>query len=82
MKRSRKNRTPKEVVRAIDILSQYIESAKSTDQAAVNVALAATREECAALSALFKNAEMRFTTGQVHKPKKLTFAQALGVVKK
>lgn len=82
MNRSRKNRTPKEVVRAISTLSQYIENAKSTDQAAVNVALAATREECAALSALFKNAEMRFATGQVHKPKKMSFAASLGVVKK
>ena len=79
MNRNRKNRTPKEVVRAIDTLSQYIENAKNTDQAAVNVALAATREECAALSALFKNAEMRYRTNQVNKkPERMTFGQILG----
>ena len=64
------------------MLSDYIENTRSTDQAAINIALASDKEECAALSALFKNAEMRFATGQVHKPKKMSFAQALGVVKK
>ena len=75
-----KNKTPKEVMRAIRVLSDYIENTRSTDQAAINIALASDKEECAALSALFKNAEMRYRTNQVNKkPERMTFGQILGV---
>lgn len=61
------------------MLSDYIENTRSTDQAAINIALASDKEECAALSALFKNAEMRYRTNQVNKkPERMTFGQALG----
>lgn len=62
------------------MLSDYIENTRSTDQAAINIALASDREKCAELAAIFKNAEMRFRTGQVNKSyeERLTFGQVLG----
>ncbi len=63
------------------MLSDYIENTRSTDQAAINIALASDKEECAALSALFKNAEMRYRTNQNQvnkKPERMTFGQILG----
>jgi hypothetical protein len=75
-----KNKTPKEVVRAIRVLSDYIENTRSTDQAAINIALASDREKCAELASIFKNAEMRFRTGKVKTSydERFTFGQALG----
>ena len=74
-----KNKTPKEVMRAIRVLSDYIENTRSTDQAAINIALASDKEKCAELAAIFKNAEMRYRTNQVNKkPERMTFCQALG----
>lgn len=76
---NKKNKTPKEVVRAIRVLSDYIENTRSTDQAAINIALASDREKCAELAAIFKNAEMRYRTNQVNKkPERMTFGQILG----
>ena len=77
-----KKKTQKEVVRAIRVLCDYIENSRSTDQAAINIALAADREKCAELAAMFKNAEMRIVTHQAEKkkiPERTTFRELYGV---
>ena len=60
-----KNNPPKEVVRAADKLLDYINGAKTTDEAAINLALAIDEDKLRQLAASFRNAERRYVTKQV-----------------
>ena len=60
-----KNKTPKEVTRAVDKLIDFIGSAKTTDEAAINLALAVDEDKLRQLAGAFRNAERRYVTKQV-----------------
>ena len=58
-------KTPKEITRAADKLIDYIKSAKTTDEAAINLALAVDEDKLRQLASAFRNAERRYVTRQV-----------------
>ncbi len=80
---NRKSKTPKRVQDAADIILEFLDGCKTTDDEAIQLALAIDKEKCNRLSCAFRNAEMRYVTRQVrgkpeHKDyKRKTFKELL-----
>lgn len=66
----------KKVQDAVEVIVNFLDGSKTTDEAAIKLALAVDKDKCNILALAFRDAEMRYITKQVKPaPKRKTVGE-------